>query len=199
MNFKVLLTCAALALAACGQQASEPTVAASTAAAPATSIYAAAVANPDRPAADLESDARRHPAEILEFFGVDPGDAVLEMFAGGGYYTELLARVVGENGTVVAHVNTPILGFAGDAFEARHAGNRLANVSILHAENNELALEPSRFDVVTMTLNYHDLYWVSAERGWTKFDVPAFLAEIYKGLKPGGTLGITDHQAAAGS
>lgn len=203
MKIKLALISIAVLLAACGQQAGEPAVELSAPepapTEPEVSIYAAAVANPGRPAADRENDAVRHPEEVLAFFGVAPGDAVLELFSGSGYYTELLAHVVGANGTVVAHINSPILSFVGDAFKARHADNRLPNVSVLHAENNELVLDPDSFDVITMTLNYHDLYWVSDERGWTQFDVPAFLAELYKGLKPGGTLGITDHHAEPGA
>jgi len=136
---------------------------------------------------------------VLEFFAIGVGDTVLEMFSSGGYYAELLAHVVGENGTVVAQMNETYIGFAGDEFTARHADNRLPNTEILMAENNEMALAAGRFDAVTMVLNFHDLYWVSDERGWTKFDVPAFLAEIYKGLKPGGTFGIVDHYAETGS
>ena len=203
MKAKLALIFIALLVGACGQQAGEPAVEASASAPaptePEVSIYAAAVANPGRPAADRDNDAGRHPDDVLAFFGIAPGDTVLELFSGSGYYTELLAHVVGDNGTVVAHINTPILSFVGDAFKARHADNRLPNVSVQHAENNELVLDADSFDVITMTLNFHDLYWVSEERGWTEFDVPAFLAELYKGLKPGGTLGITDHQAEPGA
>jgi predicted methyltransferase len=181
------------------QVASEPGPAAETAAEPAMSIYAAAVASETRPAADRESDAGRKPAAVLEFFGIQPGDVVLEMWAGSGYYTDLLAHVVGDSGKVVAHVNTPILGFASDAHTARHADNRLPNTEVLLAENNELALEADTFDAATIILNYHDLYWSSEEYGWELVDVPAFLAELYKSIKPGGTLGIVDHQAVSGS
>jgi predicted methyltransferase len=107
--------------------------------------------------------------------------------------------VVGDSGKVVAHVNTPILGFASDAHTARHADNRLPNTEVLLAENNELALEADTFDAATIILNYHDLYWSSEEYGWELVDVPAFLAELYKSIKPGGTLGIVDHQAVSGS
>jgi predicted methyltransferase len=48
-------------------------------------------------------------------------------------------------------------------------------------------------------LNYHDLYWLSEEYGWVSIDVPVFLAELYKAIKPGGILGIVDHQAVSGS
>lgn len=189
----------AVFLTACGQQDSAPAPETPLPAEPEVSIYVAALDSASRPAADRERDAGRHPAEVLEFFGIQPGATVLEMFAGGGYYTEMLANVVGESGKVVAHMNTPLLKFSGEAFEKRHADNRLPNVEILTAENNELVLGADHFDAVTIILNYHDLYWESEEYSWTKIDVPAFLAQIHKGLKPGGTLGIVDHSAAAGS
>jgi predicted methyltransferase len=200
-----LLTLASL-VAGCGRPASDPEPAASEPVAVAAtadeaeiSVYAAAVASETRPEADRASDAGRKPEAVLEFFGIQPGDVVLEMWAGGGYYTELLAHVVGENGKVVAHANTPILNFAGEEYTNRHADNRLPNTEVLLAENNELALEADSYDAATIILNYHDLYWSSEEYGWEQIDVPAFLAELYKGIKPGGTLGIVDHQAVGGS
>ena len=188
----------ALVVGACEGPGGEQTPASAEAQAE-SSIFDAAVANPARPESDRSRDANRRPADVMAFLGIAPGQKVLEMFAGGGYYTELLAHVVGEDGAVVAHMNEAYLGFVGDEFEARHADNRLPNVDILMAENNELALEPEQFDVVTMILNYHDLYWVAPDRGWARFDVPKLLAELSKGLKPGGTLAIVDHHAEAGS
>jgi len=178
---------------------SEPTPAAAAVVEAEVSIYEAAVASSTRFEADLASDAGRKPEVVLEFFGIQRGDTVLEMWAGGGYYTELLAQVVGDSGKVVAQVNTAILGFTGEEHEKRHADNRLPNTTVLLAENNELALEADSFDAATIILNYHDLYWSSEEYGWEQIDVPAFLAELYKGIKPGGTLGIVDHQAVSGS
>lgn len=199
------LFAATCVIAACSQDATAPEVAAeapvetSPAVEPEMSIYAAAIASDTRPQADRESDANRRPEAVLEFFAIQPGDVVLEMWAGAGYYTELLAHVVGEGGKVHAHANTPILNFAGDAHPARHADNRLPNVEVLMAENNELALEANSYDAITIILNYHDLYWASEQYGWEQIDVAAFLAEIHKGLKPGGVLGIVDHQAVSGS
>ena len=194
----------AFVVAGCDRPASDPDAATSEQEAAAiveveVSIYAAAVASETRPEADRDRDAGRKPETVLEFFGIQPGDIVLEMWAGGGYYTELLAHVVGESGKVIAHANTPMLGFVGEAHTNRHADNRLPNTEILLAENNELALEANSFDAATIILNYHDLYWSSEEYGWDQIDVPAFLAELYKGIKPGGTLGIVDHQAVSGS
>ena len=196
----------AFLLTACGQKtdeaapvADEPETAPEATAVEEMSIYAAALASEKRPEADRESDARRKPDAVLEFFGIQPGDVVLEMWAGGGYYTELLSHIVGEDGQVVVHINTPLMNFTGEEHANRHLDNRLTNTTVLHAENNELALEADSFDAATIVLNYHDLYWESEQYAWVKIDVPVFLGELYKGIKPGGTLGIVDHQAAAGS
>ena len=64
--------------------------------------FQALVASPDRSEADRSNDARRKPAELLEFYGVRPGMTVLDLGAGAGYNTELLARAVGASGRVYA-------------------------------------------------------------------------------------------------
>ena len=87
----------------------------------------------------------------------------------------------------------------GDEFNERHAEGRLANVEVLMAENNELELSADTFDAVTVILSYHDIYYADPENGWPKIDGPDLLAQIYKGLKPGGVLGVVDHYAEAGS
>ena len=59
-----------------------------------------AVKSPSRPAADRELDSSRKPEQILAFFGIKPGMKVADLWAGGGYTTELLARTVGPSGKV---------------------------------------------------------------------------------------------------
>jgi predicted methyltransferase len=206
MKKTLALSLLLVTLAACSQDASESQTAAdntaqkpAAAADPEPSIYAAAVASTTRPADDRDSDATRKPDAVLEFFGIEPGDVVLEMWAGRGYYTEILAHVVGDNGKVIAHQNTPTINFAGDAHPQRHADNRLPNADILIAENNELSIEPGTLDAATIILNYHDLFWTSEQYGWDAIDVPTFLAELYNGIKPGGVLGIVDHRAIPGA
>jgi predicted methyltransferase len=196
-----LLLLAAAAIVACGGSDSPP---ADVDTAPATetrstSVYADALAVEARLPSDFERDAARKPDEVLAFFGIEPGMVVLDMFSGGGYYSELIAHVVGASGHVDAHSNEAYLGFVGDEFDARHANGRLPNVSILMAENNELDLEADRYDAIVMVLSYHDLYYDDPDRGWPGFDVPRLLAELYEGLRPGGTLGIVDHRAEPGS
>src|SRR5215470_5243077 len=64
----------------------------------------AAIAAPDRPDADKALDAGREPAQWLAFFGAAPGMNVADLYAGGGYTTELLARIVGPKGKVYSQL-----------------------------------------------------------------------------------------------
>jgi predicted methyltransferase len=198
-----------LALAACGQSSNEAdttvpvepveTIEQSTQTEPATSIYTAAVDSIERPDADRTRDAGRKPAEVLEFLGIQSGMTVLDMFSGGGYYTEIISNVVGDDGHVIAHSNEAYLNFVGDEFENRYLGGRLANTEVLMAENNELSLKPGTIDAVMLVLSFHDLFYSDAENGWPAIDIETFLAELHSGLKAGGIVGIVDHYAAAGS
>jgi predicted methyltransferase len=153
----------------------------------------------DRLEGDAEIDSRRKPAEVLAFFDIEPGMTVLEMFAGGGYYSEILSYVVGDEGTVYAHNNKPYIAYTKKELERRFTPGRLGNVKRLEAENNELELSGSQFDAALMVLAYHDVYHVDEESGWFRIDGPKMLAEIYGSMKPGAVLGIVDHVADAGS
>ena len=62
----------------------------------------AAVADKGRPEADTKRDADRKPAEMLEFAGVKPGQTVVDLIPGGGYFTRIFAKAVGPKGTVYA-------------------------------------------------------------------------------------------------
>jgi len=163
------------------------------------SIYDAAVASTARPESDRARDAGRKPAEVLAFLGIEPGMNVLDMFTGAGYYAEIIASVVGEEGKVIAHSNEAYLGFVGNAFEEKFGSGRLTNVDVLMAENNKLSLATNSLDAVMLVLSFHDLYHSDAENGWPPIDAPAFLAELRKGLKPGGFVAIIDHYAEAGA
>lgn len=207
-KFHGLTSVLALALiSGCGQQASEPPAAEPEAAAtaeatpatPTMSIYEAAVTSDLRPEADRARDAGRKPAEVLEFVGIEPGMTVLDLFSGGGWYAELIAHVVGDSGRVIAHSNEAYKQFVGEALEERFGTGRVANVEILMAENNHLILEADSLDGIMLVLSFHDLYHVDTEGGWELIDGPAFLAELKKGLKPGGIVAVIDHYAEAGA
>lgn len=161
---------------------------------------AAALAHRDRPAADRARDATSRPAEVLEFFGIAPGMTVLDFNAATGWYTEILARVVGPEGRVIAHNHPGVRTTLAPAeFERRYGGGRLPNVEQLFARHAELTLPAASLDAVLLSMVYHDTYWHAPGVDWGPIDRPALLAALLAALKPGGTVGVIDHHAAAGS
>ena len=101
-----LLTSAMLLLGACS--ATGPNTGASTSSAALSPAgIADIVASPDRSEADRRNDLRRKPLEMLAFIGVRPGIVALDVSAGGGYTTELLARSAGLAGRVYAQTPPP--------------------------------------------------------------------------------------------
>jgi predicted methyltransferase len=156
-----------------------------------------AVLDPARSDADVVRDGRDRAQELLAFFGVREGQAVLDLFAGGGYWSELIGRVVAPGGQVYMHNNAVYLGFAGKALDERIARGTLgANVQRLDAEMGALPIPPASLDLVFMFMTYHDIYYRTDE--WT-LDPAAVFAELRALLKPGGVLAIVDHAAAPGS
>src|SRR5271170_7807283 len=85
----------------------------------ATPDYAALIAAPDRSDADREADKRRDPLPLLKFAGPAPGMTVLDMGAGGGYSTELMARAVAPGGVVYGQNPSDLPERPKTAFEAR--------------------------------------------------------------------------------
>jgi len=152
----------------------------------------AAVSHPDRIESDRERDVNRHPALVLDFFGIKPGMIVGDMMAGGGYYTEILSRTVGEDGQVYCQ-NTaiPLRVFADAPLTARLLDNRLANVIRLDTEFEDAGL-PANLDAALLIRFYHDFEW-------QKVDRKVFNALVFKSLKPGGVFGVVDHHAKEGA
>jgi predicted methyltransferase len=124
--------------------------------------------------------------------------SVLDMFAGGGYYAEIAAYIVGAEGRVVAYNNTGYSMVASKAIASRYADGRLANIEQLTSANNELELPPAAFDLVLFMLSYHDIYYLDGERGWVRIDRPQLLKEVFDAVKPGGKVVVGDHVAKAG-
>jgi predicted methyltransferase len=190
--------------AGCGQKSADQ---ADAPAAPVTPVapqsdapaaIAAAVASTDRLMGDTDEDARRRPQEVLEFLGVEPGMRVLDFGAGGGYYTELLSRVVGADGTVVAYNDGLYAKLFGEKLGERLNGGRLANVKPLVADANDLALEPGELDAAIFVMSYHDMYH-RPDAGAVATDVPKVVAKVFEALKAGGVVVVQDHVAVAGA
>ena len=153
----------------------------------------AAVADTARPDADRQADADRKPAESLAFAGVKPGQKVVDLIPGGGYFTRLFRAVVGPKGHVfaVAPPKRQDRDFAAAA-QAIAADPHYNNVSVQVAPFTEFST-PEPVDLVWTSRNYHDLHNVP------NFDVGAFDQAVFKALKPGGVFIVLDHAAEKGS
>jgi predicted methyltransferase len=157
-----------------------------------------AIDNLQRPAQDIARDGHRKPAEILSFFDIRPGMTVFEMFAGAGYYTELLDSLVGKNGKVIAHNNEAYLSFVGEAHQKRHADGRLANTETVIDEANGLQFEPNSLDAAMLVLTWHDFLFADIDNDWQPVDTGLLLGKLCKAMKPGAVLGLVDHAANPG-
>lgn len=152
---------------------------------------AAALGAADRSEEDRARDESRKPADVLTFFGVQEGMTVMDMIAANGWYTEVLAAAVGPEGKVYAQNPKVMLEFrdgaADKAMAARLANGRLPNVQRLDREFADLGLEPDSLDFALTALNLHDVYNDNPD------DALAILQLAHSLLKPGGVLGVTDH------
>ncbi len=179
---------ALLALAACAHPAE-----------PLTSVTAdaphilAALADARRPAEDTARDALRHPADMLAFAQIEPGDRVADLLPGGGYFTRIFAVAVGEAGRVyplirpqatVGEFETPILSVAA----------QYPSATMARTEYGALAF-PEPLDVVFTAQNYHDMAIVDYHLG----DRNAMNRTAFAALKPGGLYIVIDHSSVAGA
>jgi predicted methyltransferase len=158
----------------------------------ATPDYAALLAAPDRSDADRAADKRRDPLPFLQFAAPRPGMKVLDMGAGGGYSSELMARAVAPNGVVYAQ-NPDTLGDKPKAaFTARVATPAGKNIVADTAPfDDPIPPGVSNLDLITFLFYYHDTTYMMVDR--VKMD-----AKLFATLKPGGILVIADHSALPG-
>lgn len=152
-----------------------------------------ALADPARPAEQRAVDTVRKAGDILALTTVKAGDRVADVGPGGGYYTRLFSRVVGESGKVYAFNPDWVIKMFPTAGEL--AGN-LAKQGYLNVEARSQPMADIAFDapldVVFISQLYHDQHW-------QKVDIAKMNAAIFKALKPGGVFVVIDHQAPAGT
>jgi predicted methyltransferase len=185
---KALLLAAAIATGA---------VTGSATAAPALKPYlAAALANPDR--GDQRAvDARRKPGAIIAFAGLKPGDKVVDLIPGSGYFTRIFSKVVGPRGHVfVIWPNE----YAAESHPDPENSAKLAatpgygDITVLTQPAAAFST-PERVDMVFTSQNYHDY----PDKFMGRIDPLAFDRQVYQALKPGGVFLVVDHVAQAGS
>ena len=154
--------------------------------------YEAIVASPDRSDADRQTDLRRQPAKMLAFTGARPGMQVLDMGAGAGYSTELLARAVGPDGKVYAQESAAVMERVKDKFDIRAKNPAMNNVvHLIRDYDDPLPGEVGGLDLITFFFAYHDVTYMPADRAEMN-------QKMFTSLKPGGFLVIADHSARAG-
>jgi predicted methyltransferase len=148
----------------------------------------AAIASPIRTEQDRRMDASRNPAQFLPFTGVRPGMVVLDLSAGAGYTSQLLALSVGPQGKVYAQRTQP-----GDALTKRLADHPQANfIPVYQPFDDPVPPDAPKLDLVTLVNNYHDIVYQPVDRA-------KMLQRLHAALKPGGRFVIVDHAAKPGT
>lgn len=159
-------------------------------------VVAKAINDPARQA-DRRADARRKIGAVMRFAEVKPGQKVLELIPGSGYFTRVFSAIVGPTGHVYAlwpneYAREDASGLAGSRKLA--AEPHYANVSVLTQSADQLSA-PAPVDLVFTSQNYHDY----PDKFMGKVDTAVLNRQVFKALKPGGLWVIIDHVAPAGS
>ena len=157
-----------------------------------------AVADKGRPEADTKRDADRKPAEVVAFAGIKPGDTVVDIMPGGGYFTRIFAKAVGPKGKVIAVVPEEMMktrATAADGVKAIAADPAYANVIGVETPSINAIKISAPADVIWTSQNYHDF----KNKMFGPADISAMNKSILAALKPGGTYIVLDHVAAAGA
>jgi len=158
-----------------------------------------AIASTERAERETVRDQFRKPGEVLSLLGIKPGMNIFDASAGGGYYTDILSRVVGSDGHVYSH-NTPFVinrfsNFLNNPKQGwlprLQSKQWQSNVTKVVGELDTVAF-PLQLDAVMMVLFYHDIVWQGVNRKMMN-------RHIFNALKPGGKFLIIDHSGLPGS
>lgn len=161
-------------------------------------LIEAAVASPARPAELQAMDAGRKPAQALTFLGLEPGMDAADLLTGSGYWAQIMAKVVGPEGSVTAWQPDQFYnaGPEKDKLDAVVAGS--PGLTLGHYPFDTFAPPAAAYDFALINLSYHDLYWESDKYGIPLSDPAAFTRNLYAAMRPGGIVGVIDHVGPAG-
>jgi len=160
-------------------------------------VAAAVAASTSRTEANVKLDEGRKPAEMLSFLGLEKGMRVLDMFGANQYWAEIIAPAIGPEGFVVVWQPNQFLSDKRRATFAEFAG-RQKNVLLINSPFEQPSVGVGAYDFILMNLDYHDVYWESAERKINRMEPDTWLKRLYDAAKPGAIVGIIDHAAAPG-
>jgi predicted methyltransferase len=154
--------------------------------------YRALLAAPDRNAADRENDKRRDPFDMLNFIQPRAGMKILDMGAGAGYSTELMARAAGSSGMVYGQNPPDQFERARQAFDERAKSPVMMNaVQDVRPFDDPVPPGVHDLDMVTFLFFYHDTTYLPVDRALMN-------KRLFEALKPGGILAIADYSARPG-
>jgi predicted methyltransferase len=150
--------------------------------------YQKVIESPLRTDQDHRMDASRHPAEFLPFTQAKPGMMVLDVSAGGGFTSQLLALAVAPDGTLWAQTPRP-----GPTLQKRVADKPQPNFIVVERPfEDPVPPDAPKLDLITIVLNYHDITYLPVDRAKMN-------ARLFAALKPGGHLVVVDHSGRAGT
>lgn len=158
----------------------------------------ASVAAADRPAEARALDESRKPAATLALLGLKPGMSVADIITGSGYWADIMAEVVGPKGRVTALEPEEFYADPKGKAKLDDLARRNPNLTVSAYPFKTLALPEKAYDAAIINLSYHDLYWESARFKIPRTDPAAFLATLFKAMKPGGKVLVIDHVGPAG-
>jgi len=153
---------------------------------------------PDRHANDRNRDKKSHPEVVLRMLNIGPGSVVLDVFGGGGYYSELSARMVGENGKVYLHNNKAYLNYVKKALDQRMQRINMPQLVPHLYEVDDMQFPENQADAAMIIMSFHDIFYDNSNNGWPQIDRQKFLGQIHKSLKSKGRFVIVDHDARPG-
>ncbi len=160
----------------------------------------AAISGDQRSPENVRRDAHRHPGETLAFFGIRPDMQLIELWPGGGWYTEILAPYLRDRGHLTAAsfgADNPV------PFRARYHRKFMDKLKASPAVYDRVSVitldPPQRADLgpansADMVLTFRNLHnWINDDA------LEAVFQAVYRVLKPGGIFGVVEHRGIVGA